>query len=110
MPGPMLHAGATATCPHGGTMNIVVASPRIMLGGMPAAVLSDSALIAGCAFTAGTKPQPCVSTRWLVAAARVTSNGVPLLISTAVGLCQSAEQLPGGPPIVSGFQTRVVAT
>jgi len=34
MPGPVLHAGATASCPHGsGVLSIVVASPRVSLNG-----------------------------------------------------------------------------
>ena len=111
MPGPVLHTGATATCPHGGMLTIVVASPRVTVNGMPAATLTDQGLVAGCAFTLpGGKPQPCVTTRWIAGATRVTANGVPLLINPCVALCLSAEQIPGGPPIISGSQTRVIAT
>ncbi|HET7429870.1 MAG TPA: hypothetical protein VFJ89_00040 [Nocardioides sp.] len=110
MPGPVLHATATASCPHGGVLTIVPAAPRVLLSGLPLAVLSDQGLVAGCAFTVGPKPQPCLTTRWLVAATRVTSGGQPVLINPSVALCLSAEQIPGGPPIVSASQTRVVAT
>lgn len=97
-------------CPHGGMLNIVPASPRVQLSGMPAAVLTDQGLVAGCAFMVGTKPQPCVTTRWLVGATRVLANGQPLLINPCGAICQSAEQIPGGPPIISASQTRVIAT
>lgn len=111
MPGPVLHAGANATCPHGGVLTIVAASPRVQVGGMPAAVLTDQGLIAGCAFTIpGPTPQPCVTTKWIAGATRVTANGVPLLINPCVALCLAANQIPGGPPIITGSQTRVVAT
>lgn len=111
MPGPVLHTGATATCPHGGMLSIVVANPRVLVSGMPAAVLTDQGLIAGCAFTVPPgKPQPCVTTKWIVGATRVTANGTPLLINPCVALCQSVEQIPGGPPIISSSQTRVIAT
>lgn len=111
MPGPVLHAGATATCPHGGPLTIVPAAPRALLTGLPLAVLSDQGLVAGCVFTLPNgKPQPCVSTRWMVAATRVTSMGQPVLINPVGALCFSAEQIPGGPPVVSSSQTRVVAT
>lgn len=111
MPGPMLHSGTTATCPHGGTLNIIAASPRVTVLGMPVAVLSDQGLVAGCVFTLpGGKPQPCVTTRWIAAATRVLANGQPVLINPLVALCLSAEQIPGGPPIISASQTRVVAT
>lgn len=111
MPGPVLHSGATAVCPHGGTLTIVAASPRVTVSGMPAAVVTDLGLVAGCAFTLPVgKPQPCVTTRWLVGATRVLAGGVPLLINPCGALCLSVEQIPGGPPIVTGSQTRVVAT
>jgi hypothetical protein len=110
MPGPVLHAGAAALCPHGGNLTIVAASPRVTVSNMPAALLTDQGLVAGCVFTVGPKPQPCVTTRWIVGATRVTSNGTPLLINPVVALCQSAEQIPGGPPTIVGGQTRVIAT
>lgn len=111
MPGPLLHSGTTATCPHGGTLNIIAASPRVSVSGMPVAVLTDQGLVAGCVFTLpGGKPQPCVTTRWIAAATRVLANGQPVLINPLVALCLSAEQIPGGPPIISASQTRVTAT
>ena len=111
MPGPVLHPGTTANCPHGGSLQIVAASPRVTVSGMPAAVLTDQGLIAGCAFTLpGGKPQPCVTTRWIAASTRVLASGQPLLINPLVALCLSAEQIPGGPPIISASQTRVIAT
>ena len=111
MPGPVLHTGATATCPHGGALNIVAASPRVMVSNMPAAVLNDQGLVTGCAFTVPPgKPQPCVTTRWIAASTRVFASGVPLLINPCVAICLSADQIPGGPPIITGSQTRVIAT
>jgi hypothetical protein len=107
----VLHTGASATCPHGGVLNIVVASPRVIVTGMPAAILTDQGLVAVCVFTVpGPKPQPCVTTKWIAGATRVTSNGVPLLINPCVAMCLSAEQIPGGPPIITASQTRVIAT
>jgi hypothetical protein len=77
---------------------------------MPAAVLTDKGLVAACTFTVpGPKPQPCVTTRWTVGATRVVSNAVPLLINPPGAVCVSAEQIPGGPPIITGSQTRVIA-
>lgn len=110
MPGPVQHLGAKATCPHGGTLTIAAVSPRVKVSAMNAAVLTDKGPVVGCTFTVGSKPQPCVSTLWGVGAVRVTSNGVPLLINPCVAVCQSADQIPGGPPILGASQTRVVAT
>ncbi|KUN25126.1 hypothetical protein AQJ23_17320 [Streptomyces antibioticus] len=111
MPGPVLHSGATATCPHGAPLTIVTADARVMVSGTAAAVLTDQGTVAGCPFTVPTaKPQPCVTTKWMSGATRVTSSGRPLLINPAGAICQSAEQIPAGPPVISGSQTRVVAT
>lgn len=110
MPGPILHAGATLTCPHGGAINILAVSPRVLVGGAPAAVLTDQGLVAGCAFVVGPKPQPCVTTKWMMGAMRVLAGGQPVLIAPPAAFTQSIEQIPGGPPIVIQVQPRVIAT
>jgi hypothetical protein len=111
MPGPVVHVGATAICPHGGQVSVAPGSPRVQVSGMPVATLADAYLVAGCAFTVPPgKPQPCVQVRWLVPAARVMVGGQPVIVQTSVGLCLSADQIPGGPPTVVSTQPRVVAT
>lgn len=111
MPGPVLHAGAVASCPHGAPLTIIAANPRVTVSGMPVAVLTDQGVVAGCPFTIpGPKPQPCVTTRWIAGATRVVAGGQPVLINPPVAICQSPEQIPNGPPVISGSQTRVIAT
>ncbi len=111
MPGPLFHAGATAMCPHGGQVTDIPSSPRVMVGGMPVATMADLCTVAGCAFTVPPgKPQPCVLVRWLVPAARVTVMGQPVILQTSTGLCQSADQIPNGPPIIAATQVRVMGT
>jgi hypothetical protein len=109
MPGPVLHTGATCTCPHGAPLTIV-GSARVIVSGTPAAVLTDQGIVAGCPFMAGPKPQPCLTTRWLVGATRVVASGQPLLIAPPGAIVLSADQIPAGPPMVAASQTRVVAT
>lgn len=111
MPGPVLHATAGAMCPHGAKLNIVAANSRVTVSGMPVAALTDQGPVAGCPFTLPNgKPQPCVTTRWIVAATRVTVMGQPVLINPLTALCFSADQIPAGPPVIAASQTRVVAT
>jgi hypothetical protein len=111
MPGPLLHVGAQAICPHAaGQITAIPASPRVLVSGQPVVTVADQFLIAGCPFTVGTKPQPCMSVRWLVPAARVLVNGSPALLQTSVGLCVSADQIPAGPPTVVAVQPRVIGT
>jgi hypothetical protein len=109
VPGPLYHVGASAICPHGGQVTVISANVRVLVSGMPVAVLTDVGLVAGCVFTVPPgKPQPCVKVQWLVPAARILINGQPALLQTSVGLCQSAEQIPQGPPTIVATQPRVV--
>jgi uncharacterized Zn-binding protein involved in type VI secretion len=111
MPGFLYHLGASAICPHGGQISVVTSNARVLVNGLPVATQSDFYPVAGCVFTIpGPKPQPCILARFLVPAARVLVNGQPALIQTSTGLCQSAEQIPQGPPTIVATQTRVVAT
>jgi hypothetical protein len=108
MPGNLMHVGATVACPHGGQATVQPNQARVLVSGQPAATLASLYTIAGCAFTVGTKPQPCVTARWTSPSARITVNGSPVLLSTPPGICQSAEQIPQGPAVVSVVQMRVV--
>jgi hypothetical protein len=112
MPGPVLHVGAIGTCPHGAPLKITPGMPKVMVSGMPVATMKDAYTIAGCPFQipvgAGTKPQPCVLVKW-IPSTRVTTFGSPLVLVVG-GIAQSADQIPQGPPIISTFQTRVIAT
>ena len=96
-------------CPHGGQVSIAPGSPRVKVNGQPAATLSDTYLVTGCAFMVGPRPQPCVTVRWITAAVRVSAGGPPVLEDSA-GMCLSAEQIPAGPPRVVMNQVRVKGT
>jgi hypothetical protein len=109
MAGPVLHMGATLTCVHAGQLTIIAASPRVMVSGLPAAVLTDQGIVAGCVFNVSGKPQPCLTTQWMAGATRVLASGQPLLTATPVATTLSADMIPAGPPIVIQVQARVVA-
>lgn len=103
-----MHVGATAICPHGGQVSVVSTNTRVLVNGTPVATLGDLYPIAGCAFTVPPgKPQPCVKVQWLVPSSRILINGQPAVLQASTGLCQSAEQIPQGPPTVIATQTRV---
>jgi hypothetical protein len=114
MPGPLIHVGITAMCPHGGSISVVTSNTRVLVSGQPVATLADNYPIAGCPFQipfgVGTKPQPCVRVQWVAPAARVKVMGQPVILQASTGVCQSAEQIPQGPPSVTVAQTRVVGT
>jgi hypothetical protein len=112
MPGFLLHVGATVQCMHAAPATGTTTNTRVFINGQPAVTMTDVFTVAGCPFTIpGPKPQPCVTIRWLPAAAgRVFINGQPAVVRVqgpGPGICQSAEQIPQGLPIVSAIQTRV---
>ncbi|MDJ0784951.1 MAG: hypothetical protein QNJ22_23495 [Desulfosarcinaceae bacterium] len=109
MPGPLSHVGASTICPHAGQVTAITSNTRVMVSGQPVALVSDTYTIAGCAFTLPNgKPQPCVKALWLQPALRVKVNGQPVILQTSSGLCQSAEQIPQGPPTIVATQPRVI--
>lgn len=111
MGSPLLHVGATVLCTHAAQATISPSNTRVKVGGQLVAVLSDLTSVAGCPFQVpvgvGTKPQPCVTIRWVSAATRVKVGGQPALLQSSSGICQSAEQIPQGPPNVAQAQIRV---
>jgi len=74
------------------------------------ATMADSFPISGCPFVVSSKPQPCMRIQWLVPASRVKVGGQLVMLQSSSGICQSAEQIPQGPPNVLATQTRVRGT
>jgi hypothetical protein len=103
----VLTTRATILCPHGGTVTMTPAATRVTVDGDPPLRLGDVGTIAGCAFTIGTTPSPCVRPEWMLPSTRVRVEGAEVLTHTSVGLCLSAANVPQGTAIISGFQTRV---
>jgi hypothetical protein len=105
------HVGLTAICPHGGQISVVSTNTKVKAMGQFVAVMGDIYNVAGCPFQipAGpvTKPQPCIKVQWIVPALRVKVMGKQVLLKSSTGICQSAEQIPQGPPNVIMTQMRV---
>ncbi|WP_370949866.1 PAAR-like protein [Amycolatopsis sp. cg5] len=106
--GNLLHVGATVMCPHGGQATLLPSQSRVQASTQPVATQADVYTIAGCAFAPGGKPQPCVTIQWVTPSARIQVNGQPAILQSSVGLCQSAEKIPQGPPLVTVVQQRAV--
>lgn len=118
MPGLLLHVNAIVQCPHAAPATIIPSQARVLVSGMPIANILASTTIMGCPFQipvgAGTKPQPCVIVKWAMPSTRFLVNGQPAALTPtpgpAPGVCQSPEQIPQGPPMVSTIQTRVIGS
>lgn len=106
MPGPLLHAGATVLCAHGGSATPTVPNPRVLVSGQPTATVAGPYLVAGCPFNVSGSPVPCVTGQWVVGTVRVVSTGQPLVHMTSQAVCT-----PNGTPLMPVVaQARVVAT
>jgi hypothetical protein len=110
VPGPLLHVGATAQCPHAAPVSIMSSNTRVLVGGMPVATLNDTSLVAGCPLNIAGAPHPCIRVQWLVPATRVLVNAQPALLSTSLGMCLAPDMAPQGTAIVTVTQLRAVAT
>ena len=118
MPGFLLHVGAVMQCTHAAPATIPPSQPRVLVMGQPVATMPGIITVAGCPFQIpvgpGTKPQPCVKVQWTMPAVRLMFSGQPALLQPSpgpgAGICQSIEQIPQGPPIVSVVQSRVIGT
>jgi hypothetical protein len=72
--------------------------------GQPTVLITSPYVIAGCPFTPGTNPLPCLTAQFTTAATRVMSNGQPLLLVDS-----QAITVPNGVPVLFiPSQTRVL--
>lgn len=113
MPGSLLHVGASVICQHGAPATLTSSNTRVLVNGMPVLTSADiTSVLPGCAFTVGTKLQPCATIRWVpAAAAKVLIGGMPAVVrvtGSGPGLCQSADHIPQGVPTVAVLQQRVI--
>ena len=103
MPGFLLHLGATVMCAHAGQATPVTPNPRVLVSGQPTVPMTSLYAVAGCTLPPPAAANgPCVTAQYITAAARITSNGVPLLLIDSQAICT-----PSGTPLLAPVtQTR----
>ena len=87
MGSPLLHVGATVQCSHGGSATATSPNTRVLVGNQPTVTMSAPYMVAGCSHTVGGSPSPCVTAQWTLAATRVTSNGLALVLMDSQATC-----------------------
>lgn len=104
MPGFLLHLGAQVICSHAGQAQPTASNPRVTVSGQPTVTLSTPYVVAGCTLPPPPGGNgPCATAQFVTAAARVASNGVPLLLLDSRAIC-----MPSVTPLnVVVTQTRV---
>jgi hypothetical protein len=109
MPGKVLTTGSQVKCPHGGSATLSTANAKASPASGKALLESDIHTVAGCAFTIGTKPSPCIRIQWSAGAAKLKATGTPVLVESSVGMCYSAEGAPQGTALVVQADAKVSA-
>ncbi len=102
----ILDAGATVMCAHSGTAKATAPLPRLKVGGQAAIGQTTQYTVSGCTFVPPTAGPPCVTAMWVVAATRVKSMGVPVVLKNGTAVCVAS----GTGLTVSATQTKVKGT
>ena len=97
MSGRTLDETASLTCPHGGKVQIIVLHTAARASAARVVTASDTFLVVGCSFSAGTKPSPCVQVEWLSTDTNVRIRGARTISTTSTGVCKNTEGLAQGP-------------
>jgi hypothetical protein len=103
-----LTTASQVMCPHGGQVTLFTSNAKTTAAGSPILLESDQHIVAGCAFTIGPKPSPCLRVTWSAGSVKTTSGAAPLTQSS-IGICYSPEGAPQGVAIVVNTQTQVEA-
>jgi hypothetical protein len=106
----MLTVASALQCPHGGTVTAATRNTRVKAAGQFVVRSTDTFTVAGCTYTIGTVPHPCVRVRWDVHAERHTAHGDPTLTEDSVGYCLAGDGAMQGSVVVSSTQVRGAAT
>lgn len=101
-----LTTASSLSCPHGGAVTLSTTNTRVRADGAFVVRSTDMSTIAGCPFTIGTVPHPCVRVQWDVHAERHTSQGEPSLTLDSVGFCLAADGGAQGTVVISSTQSR----
>lgn len=109
MTAPLLTTNATITCPHGG-QGTIVPSQTAVTAGAEVCTEADTVVIAGCPFTVGPNPSPCLSVSWTTTSTACTAGGAALLTTNSVGMCMNGANAPQGPVILAPAQTSATGT
>lgn len=103
----LLTTSSTMMCPHGATVNVISSNAKTKAGGSYVLRSSDTFTIAGCPFTLGTTPHPCVQVRWIQSSLKAKAIGNSVLTKDSVGLCIAADQATQGTVSIQTTQSQV---
>jgi hypothetical protein len=109
-PAHFLTVTSTLACPHHGAVTVSTRNTRVKASGDFVARSTDTFHIAGCTYTIGSAPHPCVRVQWDVHAEHHLSQGAPSLTEDSVGYCLAADGAMQGAVVISSTQIRGAAS
>lgn len=87
-------------CPHGGRVTIMPSTTTTNAYGRRPAKYTDPAVVSGCPFRVGNKPQPCTKVHWFAGNPLVPVDGVPGVTMGTIGTCRFNNGVPQGPALI----------
>jgi hypothetical protein len=106
----LLTVTSTLQCPHGGSVTASTRNTRVKAAKNFVVRSTDTFTIAGCSYTLGTVPHPCVRVQWDVHAEHHKTQRAPSLTEDSVGYCLAADGAMQGSVVVSSTQRKAGAT
>ena len=103
----LLNSSSVMMCPHGGQVQAITSNTKAKAGGDFILRSSDTFIIAGCPFTIGPSPHPCMQVQWVQPDTRSQVISDFTLSESSVGLCVAADQAVQGTVLVSFTQPKV---
>jgi hypothetical protein len=106
----LLTTSSQVMCPHGGQATLMTSNTQVTADGSPVLLETDKHVVAGCAFTIGTKYSPCVRIEWSAGTTMSSTNGTAFLTQSSVGRCLSGEGAPQGVAVIVQTQMKADGT
>jgi hypothetical protein len=73
---------------HGGSAQPTTVNPRVKVSGQPVVTQTSTYAVSACPLASSGGPF-CASAQWVMAAARVKSTSVPVLLQDSQAVCTS---------------------
>lgn len=105
----ILTTNSTIQCPHGGQAVLTTVNNEVSAQRANVLLESDVHIIAGCPFTVGSSPSPCVRIDWSGGATKAQVNGTAVLLKSSIGQCLNGAGATQGVAIIVNTQQKASA-
>lgn len=92
----LLTQSSQVSCPHGGSAQVSPSNQQVSTDGSLVLTESDQHQVAGCPFTIGNTPSPCIRIEWTSVQSSTHIGGQKALTNQSVGICYSGQNAPQG--------------